>query len=145
MYVCMYIHIYIYIYATPPKKKTKNTTFFTVFSYPSNTHPEAPFWQRICCHICLLEMQKETLGRWEEPSFQSIWFEEKCCYRKMLLTGYKSALKPRYSLKQEPLLLQKISCVEGCNTSFNEAQPSSHFSCMTMVFRFLMKYIEVTE
>ena len=34
------------------------------------------------------------------------------------------------------ILARKLSCVEGCNTGFNEAHPSSHFSCMTMVFCF---------
>ena len=37
------------------------------------------------------------------------------------------------------ILARKLSCMEGCNTFFDEAQPSSHFSCMTMAFRFLMK------
>ena len=34
------------------------------------------------------------------------------------------------------ILTRELSCVEGCNTGFNEAHPSSHFSCMTMVFCF---------
>ena len=29
-------------------------------------------------------------------------------------------------------IARKLSCVEGCNTCFNEAQPSSHFSCKTV-------------
>ena len=92
--MCWLYEDILYIYATP-----KQIYLFHCFSLTPPIPPEAPFWQKICCHICLLEMQKETLGTWEEPSLQSIWFEEKCCYRKMPLTSYKSALKPKYSLK----------------------------------------------
>ena len=31
------------------------------------------------------------------------------------------------------ILARKLSCVEGCNTCFHEAQPPSHFSSVTMV------------
>ena len=39
--VYIYVYVYVYVYANTP-----------------NTHPEAFSWQNICCHICLLEMQK---------------------------------------------------------------------------------------
>ena len=39
------------------------------------------------------------------------------------------------------MLARKPSWVEGCNKCFNEVQPSSHFSCMTMFFRFFLCYI----
>ena len=40
-YIYIYVYVYVYVYANTP-----------------NTHPEAFSWQNICCHICLLEMQK---------------------------------------------------------------------------------------
>ena len=41
VYIYIYVYVYVYVYANTP-----------------NTHPEAFSWQNICCHICLLEMQK---------------------------------------------------------------------------------------
>ena len=62
------MYIYIYICVLPPLPE-KGLPFLLFFSYPPYTHPEAYF---LCCHTCLLEMQKEKLGRWEETRVQSI-------------------------------------------------------------------------
>ena len=125
----IYLFIYIYI-CSPPHGLYPNDPqwrFYLTFAYDL-----WPPWQ---------DAEFLTVARWEEASAQSIWFAEKCCYFwkccLQVTIGLEDKIFPQI---RNTILARKLSCVKGCNTCFNEAQPSSHFSCMTMVFCFLMKY-----
>ena len=74
-------------------------------------------------------------------------FEEKCCYRKGCLQVIIFLEDKVFPQIRNTILARKLSCVEGCNTCFNEAQPSSHFSGMTMIDHGFLFFdeVEVTE
>ena len=52
----------------------------------------------------------------------------KCCLQVTICLEDKIFPQRRITI-----LARKLSCVEGCNACFHEAQPPSHFSCVTMV------------
>ena len=68
-----------------------------------------------------------TPACWANNCFTSSW----CLHSTTDVFAESNASDPQI---RNTILARKLSCVEGCNTCFNEAQPSSHFSRMTMVF-----------
>ena len=93
--------------------------------------------KHICIYICMYGPPKDLPfllvlcnKRGQNKQFEEVSIGNNAAYR------LQSALKTRYSI---PLNKKQYPCynVEGCNTSFNEVQPSSHFSCMTCLLFFV--------
>ena len=76
--------------------------------------------------MCVCSSPQTPPACWANNCFTSSW----SLHSTTDVFAESNASEPQI---RNTILARKL-CVEGCNTCFNEAQPSSHFSHMTMAF-----------
>ena len=137
----MYFYIFSHPHDLPKWSPTKVLPYLS--PWPTFDHYARPFWCSLLikgwCHFGDAEITWNK--HWQDGKkhvFKAFDLQKNGVTRKCCLQVTICLEDNTFPQIRNTILARKLSCVEGCNTGFNEAHPSSHFSCVTMVFCFFL-------